>query len=94
MLVLKSREKSSQLKGYESLNSRLSLSKDELSKYNHLKTGLEGEITFDNLVQTRLNKDILILNDLLLSVNGSSIQIDSLILMNNSVYIFEVTSVA
>ena len=90
MLVLKSREKSSQLKGYESLNSRLSLSKDELSKYNHLKTGLEGEITFDKLVQTRLNKDILILNDLLLSVNGSSIQIDSLILMNNSVYIFEI----
>lgn len=90
MLVLKSREKSAQLKGYESLNSRLSLSKDDRAIYSHFKIGFEGETLFDSYVESILSGDVLVLHDLLLSVNGSSIQIDSLILLNNRVYLFEI----
>ncbi|SEL18018.1 nuclease-related domain-containing protein [Alkalibacterium pelagium] len=90
MLVIKSREKSAQLKGYESLNSRSSLSKDEQAIYSHLKSGFEGEILFDSYVESILGGDMFVLHDLLLSVNGSSIQIDALILLNNRVYLFEI----
>ncbi|MFC7685264.1 nuclease-related domain-containing protein [Ureibacillus sp. GCM10028918] len=57
--------------------------------YYSLKKGYEGELLFDKWLET-LKCDCLVLNDLLLKVNNQTFQIDSLLIMNNQIYVFEI----
>lgn len=71
------------------LNTRMILSEKDRQHYLSLKKGYEGEVMFDALTEN-LQCDCLILNDLLLKVNNSIFQIDTLIIVSETVYFFEV----
>jgi hypothetical protein len=85
----KSRNQSSELKVLESLNTRMNLSGKDKQHYFNLKKGYEGEILFD-LLTKKLQCECLILNDLLLKLNNSLFQIDTLIITSEIIYLFEV----
>ncbi|PRY82183.1 nuclease-related domain-containing protein [Alkalibacterium olivapovliticus] len=90
MNSLKERKKSQLLRGLEILNGRSTLSADSSSYYRALVSGFEGECLFDQTVKETVTSEGLVLNDLLLSVNGTTMQIDSLILTPDLIYLFEV----
>ncbi len=73
----------------KSLNNRMNLSDRDKEYYFNLKKGYEGELLFDSLTE-KLECDCLILNDLLLKVNNTVFQIDSLIIVEEALYCFEV----
>ena len=85
----KSRNQSSELKVLESLNTRMNLSGKDKQHYFNLKKGYEGEILFD-LLTKKLQCECLILNDLLLKLNNTLFQIDTLIITSEIIYLFEV----
>ncbi|MDN4494303.1 nuclease-related domain-containing protein [Ureibacillus aquaedulcis] len=88
-LFFKSRIEPTELVILRLLNRRMQLSKTDLQNYLNLKKGYEGELMFDSLTKN-LTSDCLILNDLLLKANNQTFQIDSLIIMNNQIYVFEI----
>lgn len=67
----------------------MNLPKADQQNYTSLKKGFEGEQLFDSLME-KLECDCLILNDLLFKTNNQTFQIDSLIILNHVVYLFEV----
>ncbi|OIJ17034.1 nuclease [Anaerobacillus alkalilacustris] len=73
----------------EYLNTRMSLSEKEKQHFFNLKKGYDGEKIFDALTE-KIQCECLILNDLLLKQNNTIFQIDSLIIFQESIYIFEV----
>ena len=83
---LKTRSKSIELQTYELLNIRMNISTKE---FNNLKKGYEGEKMFDSLIE-KLQCDCLVINDLLLMTNNTTYQIDSLLILPNTIYLFEV----
>ncbi|PAV28053.1 nuclease [Virgibacillus profundi] len=89
MKEYKSRKKSAELLILELLNKKKSLSTKDKQHYLNLKKGFEGEKLFDSLT-ARLEYECIILNDLLLKINNTVFQIDTLIITSHKVYIFEV----
>lgn len=85
----KSRNESIELLILKTLNSRISLSDKDKQYYFNLKKGNEGEILFDTLTD-KLQCECLILNDLLLKVNNTMFQIDALVILSDTIYLFEV----
>lgn len=85
----KTRTKSNELVTLEILNKRMNLSRNDKQYYLSLKKGYEGEMLFDSFTKNLQNK-CLILNDLLLTVNHTTFQIDSLIIAHGKIYIYEV----
>ena len=85
----KSRTESTELLILKSLHIRMNLSDKDKRHYINLKKGYEGEILFDSLTE-RLQCKCFILNDLLLKLNNTVFQIDSLIIMQEAIYLFEV----
>ncbi|WP_369384458.1 nuclease-related domain-containing protein [Halalkalibacter wakoensis] len=65
------------------------LSDKDQQYYFYLEKGFDGEKAFDSLTET-LRCECLILNDLLLKQNNTLFQIDSLIITEEWVYLFEV----
>ncbi len=88
-MAYKEREKPASLLIMESLVNRSNLSKDERNRYAYLVKGFEGEQILDRRMEM-MESDCLVLNDLLLKVNGTIVQIDSLLIMANTIYIYEV----
>ncbi|MCP3738627.1 nuclease-related domain-containing protein [Rossellomorea sp. BNER] len=85
----KSRSKSTELQILKTLNTRMSLSNKDKQHYFNLKKGYEGEVIFDLLTE-KLQSECFILNDLLLKLNNTIFQIDSLIINSEAIYLFEV----
>jgi hypothetical protein len=85
----KSRNESIELLILKTLNSRISLSDKDKQYYFNLKKGNEGEILLDTLTD-KLQCECLILNDLLLKVNNTMFQIDALVIISDTIYLFEV----
>ena len=85
----KSRNESIELPILKTLNSPISLSDKDKQYYFNLKKGNEGEILFDTLTD-KLQCECLILNDLLLKVNNTMFQIDALVILSDTIYLFEV----
>ncbi|MFC4322285.1 nuclease-related domain-containing protein [Litchfieldia salsa] len=85
----KSRSKSTELLILEYLNRRMRLSDQEKTNYYSISKGFEGELRFDSMTDT-LQCECLILNDLLLKLNNTLFQIDSLIITPEAIYCFEV----
>lgn len=88
-LILKSRKESLELQIYRSLHNRMHLTEKEKNHYCNLEKGFEGEQIFDKHYK-ELSEGRLILNDLLFECNHSIIQIDSLVINPQSIYLFEV----
>ncbi|RYG71209.1 NERD domain-containing protein [Lentibacillus lipolyticus] len=85
----KSRSKPAELITLELLNSRMKLTVKEKRHYLNLKKGYEGEKRFDSLTE-QLQCECLIVNDLLLEVNNTTFQIDTLIITRGMINFFEV----
>ena len=88
-MLCKARTESIELQILRSLNSRMDLSDKEKQHYFNLKKGYEGELMFDALTE-KLQCDCLILNDLLLKLNQTIFQIDTIIIFPETIYLFEV----
>ncbi|PAV27819.1 nuclease [Virgibacillus profundi] len=85
----KSRVKSTELLTLEYLNYRMNLPGKNKQHYLNLLRGFEGEVQFDSLTE-KLQCDCIILNDLLLKINNTYFQIDTIIITSHTIYIFEV----
>lgn len=90
MTTLKRREKPEILILYQDLDKRRKISYEEKKTIVNLTKGYEGECKFDDRLEKYLDDKVLILNDLLLTIKGSSVQIDSLIITESTVYLYEV----
>ncbi len=89
MVLYKPRTKSTELVILELLARRKGLPKKEKRYYLNLAKGYEGELKFDHLTE-QLQCECFILNDLLLNMNSSTFQIDSLIITPGKIYFYEV----
>jgi len=88
-MFLKTRRESEELRILTFLDNRMMLSDQEKNYYLNLKKGYEGELAFDQYIE-ELECDCLILNDLLFKVNNTVFQIDSLLILSDCLYLFEV----
>ncbi|MEC1522277.1 nuclease-related domain-containing protein [Neobacillus niacini] len=89
-MFLKSRTESDLLKLLGFLNNRMSLTEDDLKQYLYLKKGYEGELAFDRLTAATLNSDVYILNDIMLEINHSKFQIDSSLIIQDTIFPCEI----
>lgn len=88
-MAYKPRTKSIHLQILSYLFNRMNLSTNDKQYYLNLKKGYEGEIMFDSLTEN-LQCECLILNDLLLKMNNTIFQIDSLVISPEAVFLYEV----
>ncbi|WP_449538768.1 nuclease-related domain-containing protein [Ferdinandcohnia sp. Marseille-Q9671] len=88
-MIFKPRTKSDELIVFEILNTRTDFSSKDRQYFTNLKKGYEGELLFDSLTE-KLQCECLILNDLLLEVNNTTFQIDTLILIDGKINFYEV----
>ncbi|MGV3466011.1 MAG: nuclease-related domain-containing protein [Heyndrickxia sp.] len=88
-MLYKPRTKSTELLVSEILNKRINFPDKDRNHYFHLKKGYEGEVMFDLLTE-KLQSECLILNDLLLQMNSTTFQNDSIILTLEALHLFEV----
>ena len=88
-MAYKSRKESDELLILRILNRRMSLTSEEKQNYKNKEKGFEGEVQFDLLTE-KLQSECIVLNDLLLEVNGSKFQIDTLIIFQEIIYPIEV----
>lgn len=78
-MLLKRRSESAELMAMRYLNRRMELTDKEKLHYINLEKGYEGEMRFDLLTENLLEERYII-NDLLLEVNNSYFQIDTMII--------------
>ncbi|MFJ5763589.1 nuclease-related domain-containing protein [Neobacillus sp. NPDC093182] len=89
-MLVKSRTEPDLLILLRFLNTRMSLTVDDTKQYLNLKKGYEGEVLFDQLTAAYLNKEIFILNDIMLEINHSKFQIDSSLIIQDTIIPCEV----
>jgi len=88
-MIIKPRFEPSELKLLKFFNRRMNLSVKESNYFLNLEKGFEGEQVFD-LWLSNLSENWLILNDLMLEFNNTFFQIDSILISQDTVYLFEV----
>lgn len=89
MINIKPRIESNELRMYRLLNSRKILLNEEATHLARLEKGYEGELLFDERVE-RLSKEWLVLNDMLFESNNTEFQIDSVIIAQKPILLFEI----
>lgn len=91
-MLLKKRNESDELLAMRSLNKRMELTEKEKFRYQNLEKGYAGEVKFDMLIKglQDFQEERIILNDLLLEVNNSYFQIDSLIISQSVIHLLDV----
>lgn len=85
----KPRIESSELRTLRFLNPRMKLEEKDKQRYYNLNKGYDGEVLFDSMTEN-LKCDCLILNDLCIKINGTTFQIDTLIITSEIIYFSEV----
>ncbi|WP_394234882.1 nuclease-related domain-containing protein [Niallia oryzisoli] len=88
-MILKDRTESDELLKMRFLNTRMELTQEEKLHYFHLEKGYEGEVSFDWKAES-LQEDIYIINDLLLKINNSYFQIDSILISQGVIRLLDV----
>ncbi|WP_121663148.1 nuclease-related domain-containing protein [Metabacillus litoralis] len=88
-MIYKQRAIPSELLILKNLDTRMRLDEKDKQYYANLKKGYEGEVKFDRLIE-KLTCECLILNDLLLKQNNTLFQIDTLLITQDSLYLYEV----
>ncbi|WP_312857269.1 nuclease-related domain-containing protein [Neobacillus endophyticus] len=71
------------------LNTRMALTPKERFNYQNLEKGYEGEVKFDNLAEN-IQEERYILNDLLLEVNNSFFQIDTVMISQAVIHLLDI----
>lgn len=90
---LKERIKSVTYLILESLNYRMNLAATEKAKYENQVKGFDGEEQFD-FHMSESHQSGVVLNDLVLNYRDTVFQIDSLLITNEAVYLYEVKNYA
>ncbi|MFT9597097.1 NERD domain-containing protein [Mesobacillus sp.] len=88
-MILKERTKPEELLLLQALEPRIELEEKDAQNLRTLEKGYEGEVQFDHWF-TNYRAECLIINDLLLEVNGTLFQIDSLVITQDRLHLFEV----
>lgn len=88
-MIVKERTKPEELEILQALKPRMELEEKAASNLYTLEKGYEGEVQFDQWF-TNCRVESLIINDLLLEVNGTLFQIDSLVITQDRLHLFEV----
>ncbi|MEH7384090.1 nuclease-related domain-containing protein [Bacillus sp. JJ1521] len=88
-MIFKPRGENTELELFRSLRIRKKLAIEDENNFTYLEKGWHGEQQFD-LLLLDLPNDCLILNNLLLKVNNSLFQIDSLLITQKKINIFEI----
>ncbi|UOQ46596.1 NERD domain-containing protein [Gracilibacillus caseinilyticus] len=83
------RRKPLELRVYEYISRRKSLSEAESNKYRKLRRGYEGEVQFESYL-TGLSDKLISIGDIWLSHNGKAFQIDHLLFGKNTLYLYEI----
>ena len=88
-MIVKERTKPEELEILQALKPRMELEEKAALNLYTLEKGYEGEVQFDHWF-TNCRVESLIINDLLLEVNGTLFQIDSLVITQDRLHLFEV----
>ncbi len=88
-MFLKYRTESHELLTLRSLNTRMELTEKEKFHYSNLEKGFAGEVKFDQLIEN-LQEERYIINDLLLEINNSYFQINSVIITQAFIYLLDI----
>lgn len=88
-MIVKTRKKSGELQILASLNNRMELPDKYKSRFFTLQKGYEGEVLFESYIG-RLQNNYLILNDLFLQENSNSFQLDSVMITEEKILLYEV----
>ncbi|MDQ0200758.1 nuclease-related domain-containing protein [Neobacillus ginsengisoli] len=88
-MLLRGRSESDELMAMRYLNTRMELTEKEKFHYLNLEKGYEGEVKFDLLAES-LQEERYIINDLLLEVNNSYFQIDTLIISLGVIHLLDI----
>ncbi|UYG93525.1 nuclease-related domain-containing protein [Cytobacillus firmus] len=88
-MLLKRRFPSDELWSMRYLNTRMELTEKEKQHWANLEKGYEGEVKFDLLTE-KLTEERLVIHDLLLEVNNSYFQIDTLIISERTIHLIEI----
>lgn len=88
-MIIKEREPSVQLETMLALSKRRDLPNPQTNAIRQMVKGYEGEQQFDSIIK-ELKCECLILNDLMLKINGQTCQIDTLFISSKGVSIYEV----
>lgn len=89
-IIIKQRKKPELLTALELLDKRMILPYKEKQYLTTLSKGFEGELVFDSLISKYLSSDAIILNDLSLVIGHTSIQIDSLLITSDAIFLYEI----
>jgi hypothetical protein len=89
LMLLRCRTESDELLVMRFLNNRMELNAKDKFYYLNLEKGYEGEVKFDQLLENLLEERYII-NDLLLKVNNSYFQIDTLIISQGVIHLLDV----
>ncbi|MGG5255147.1 nuclease-related domain-containing protein [Neobacillus sp. SM06] len=88
-MAYKLRVEKDEIKIWRFLNARMKLTKDEKQHFLNLEKGFKGELMFDQHTD-KLPAGHLILNDLLLEVDGRKFQIDTVGIIQEWIHLFEI----
>lgn len=88
-MILKERTKPEELVILQALKPRMELEEKDAQNLWTLEKGYEGEVQFDHWF-TNYEVESIIINDLLLEVNGTLFQIDSFVITQDRLHLFEV----
>jgi hypothetical protein len=88
-MLFKKRSEPLELVLYRFLNARMDFSENDKKHFWTINKGYEGEVRSD-IWLSGLTDEWLILNDLLLEYNGSTFQIDTLIIAYEKIYLLDV----
>lgn len=87
-MIVKSRSESEELKGLRYLNTRMELPEKTKYHLSILEKGYEGELKFDQMAD-HLQEERYILNGLLLEWNGSTFQLDKVIISESVIHLLD-----
>lgn len=90
MLIKKQRKESETLKRLTYLDARTTLRETDRKQLWNLEKGYAGEKQFDAELVKHLKNEAFVLNDLLLKNNGSTFQIDTLVISRNTICLYEI----
>jgi hypothetical protein len=88
-MLLRGRSETDELLAMRFLNIRMELNAKDKFHYLNLEKGFEGEVKFDQLLEN-LSEERYIINDLLLQVNNSYFQIDTLTISQGVIHLLDV----
>lgn len=88
-MSFKARTEPDELKILRFLNLRMELVEKDKKRFRNLVKGFEGEVMFDSLTE-KLQCPSYVLNDLLLETNNSKFQLDTSIIFQEKISLFEV----